>query len=139
MRNQFFAKDMIANILSLLRKEKTIYKSNFLIPHKDKFIPLSVGDIACIYSENRIANIITLDNRTYCENNSLDEIQRQLEPSGFFRANRQFIISHRAIKDIAVWFDSKISVNLTVDIPGKIIISRTRVAQFKEWYTKNDV
>ena len=127
--------DVIADMLSMFQKEKTVYKSNFLIPHKDKFIPLSVSDIAYIYSENRIAKIVTLDNRTFHENSSLDEMQRQIDPSGFFRANRQFIISHRAIKEIAVWFDSKLSVNLVVDVPEKIIVSRTRVTEFKDWYS----
>ena len=128
--------DVIANLLSMLRKEKEIYKSNFLIPHKDKYIPLSVDDIAYIFSENKIAKIGTLDNRTFCEHSSLEELQRQIDPSKFFRANRQYIVSHKAIKDISVWFDSKLSVNLSVNIPEKIIVSRTRVAEFKEWYTK---
>jgi two-component system LytT family response regulator len=123
-------------MLAMFQKEKTIYKSSFLIPHKDKFIPLAINDIAYIYSENKIAKIVTFDNRTYYENSSLDEIQRQLDPSKFFRANRQFIISHKAIKDISFWFDSKLSVNLVVSIPEKIIVSRLRANEFKEWYTE---
>ena len=126
--------EMIANMLAMFQKEKTVYKSFFLIPHKDKFIPLSVNDIAYIYSENKIANIVTFDHRTFFESNSLDEIQRQIDPALFFRANRQFIISHKAIKDISVWFDSKLSVNLTVDVPEKIIVSRVKANEFKEWY-----
>jgi len=127
--------EFISNMLAMFQKEKKVYKSNFLIPHKDKFIPLSVHDIAYIYSENKMAKIITFDNRIYYENDSLDEMQRQIDPSKFFRANRQFIISHRAIKDISVWFDSKLSVNLVVDIPEKIIVSRLRASEFKEWYS----
>jgi len=126
--------EAIANMLSMFRKEKTVYKSNFLIPHKDKYIPLAVNDIAYIFSENKIAKIVTLDNRFFYESCSLDEMQRQIDPSSFFRANRQFIISHKAIKDISLWFDSKISVNLLIDTPEKIIISRTKVAEFKDWY-----
>jgi len=127
--------DMIANMLSMFQKGKPVYKSNFLIPYKDKFIPLSVNNIAYIYSENRNAKIVTLDNCTYHENNSLDELQRQIDPSKFFRANRQFIISHQAIKDISVWFDGKLSVNLSAATPEKIIVSRTRVSEFKDWYS----
>ncbi|MDR2146147.1 MAG: LytTR family DNA-binding domain-containing protein [Tannerella sp.] len=125
--------DVITNILAMFKKE--VYKSFFLIPHKDKFIPLSVNDIAYIYSENKIAKIVTFTNRNYHENSSLDELQRQLDPTRFFRANRQFIISHKAVKDIAVWFDSKLSVNLTVEIPEKIIVSRLRASEFKDWYS----
>ena len=127
--------EMIANMLAMFQKGKDVYKSFFLIPHKDKFIPLSVNDIAYIYSENKTAKMVTFDNRNFYENSSLDEIQRQIDPARFFRANRQFIISHKAIKDISVWFDSKLSVNLTVDIPEKIIVSRVRASEFKDWYT----
>ena len=128
--------ELIANMLATFQREKKVYKSNFLIPYKDKFIPLSVNDIAYIYSENKMAKITTFDNRTYYENDSLDKILQQLDPYKFFRANRQFIISHKAIKDISVWFDSKLSVNLLVAIPEKIIVSRVRVAEFKEWFTE---
>ena len=127
--------DVISNMLAMFKKEKEVYKSFYLIPHKDKFIPLSVNDIAYIYSENKAAKMVTFDNRTYFENTSLDEIQRQLNPVKFFRANRQFIISHKAIKDITMWFDSKLSVNLLVDIPEKIIVSRMRAGEFKDWYS----
>ena len=127
--------ELIDNMLSVFRKEKMVYKSNFLIPHKDKHIPLSVNNIAYIFSENKIAKIVTFDNRTFHEHRSLDEIQQQIDPSKFFRANRQFIVSHQAIKDISAWFDSKLSVNLLVGTPEKIIVSRMRVPEFKDWYT----
>ena len=129
--------DAIANMLSMFKKESTVYKSYFLIPHRDKFIPLSVNDIAYIYSENKISKIVTFDNRSFYENNSLDAQQQQIDPSKFFRANRQFIISHKAIKDISLWFDSKLSVNLFVEVPEKIVVSRASVPKFKEWFTKN--
>jgi two-component system LytT family response regulator len=128
--------DVIANMLSMLQKEKAVYKLNFLIPHKDKFIPLSVNDIAYIYWENKNVRIVTFDNRTYYEKDSLDKIQQQIDPTKFFRANRQFIVSHKAIKDITIWFDSKLSVNLIVEIPEKIIVSRIKASEFKEWYIK---
>ena len=127
--------EMIAQMLTLFKKEKKDYKSIFLIPHKDKYIPLSVNDIAYIYAENKMAKIVTFDNRTIHEFSSLDEIQRQIDPDKFFRASRQFIISHKAIKDISAWFDSKLSINLTVETPEKVIISRARASEFKDWYT----
>jgi len=130
--------DFIAKIASMFRQENSVYKSNLLIPHKDKFIPLSVNDIAYIYSEHKIGKIVTIDNRNFYEHSSLDEIYRQLDPSDFFRANRQYIISHNAVKDISLWFDGKLSVNLSVEIPEKIIISRARATEFKNWYSKGN-
>ena len=42
-------------------------------------------------------------------------------------------------KDISVWFDSKLSVNLSGAIPEKIIVSRARVSEFKDWYTEKKI
>lgn len=127
--------EMLVELADMIKNKKSSYKSRFLIPFKDKFLTLDVSDIAYIYSENKTARIITLDDKTYRMNYSLEEISRQLDPSLFFRANRQFIISRKSVKDIFSWFDSKLSVTLSVPTPEKIIISRIRAQDFKSWYT----
>lgn len=128
--------DVIANILNAFKESKKVYKSNFLIPYKDKFIPLATDTIACFYTENKMVRIVTMDNQLYSMDSSLEDIFSQLDPSVFFRANRQFIVAHKAIKDISVWFGSKLSINTSVPLPEKVIVSKARVSEFKSWYTK---
>jgi len=128
--------DVIANMLATFQKEKEVYKSNFLIPHKDKLIPLSVDKIAFMYSENKMTSIHTFDGEKHYLDISLDELYQQLDANKFFRANRQFIIAHKAIKEISLWFGNKLSVNLSVAVPEKIIVSKARVAEFKVWFTR---
>jgi two-component system LytT family response regulator len=65
----------------------------------------------------------------------LESLQATLPEDEFFRANRQFIIARKAVKDIAVWFGSRLSLNLSVETPEKIIISKARVPEFKQWLT----
>lgn len=127
--------DMMAHVLAAFKESNKVFKSNFLIPHKDKFIPLSVNKIACFFTENKMLKIITDDNQIFHLDSSLEELYSQLDPVQFFRANRQFIVSHKAIKDISVWFGSKVSINLFVTVPEKIIVSKARVSEFKAWYT----
>jgi len=128
--------DLIANLLKSFKETKTVYKSNFLIPQKDKLIPLAIERIACFYTENKMVRIITTNNETFYLDSSLEEIYSQLNPIQFFRANRQYIVSHKPIKDISIWFGSKLSINLLVSVPEKIIVSKARTAEFKIWYTK---
>lgn len=128
--------DLIARMLTTIKQTKVVYKSHFLIPHKDKFIPLAIDRIACFYTENKMVKIITEDNQNYHMDSTLEDLTNQLDPSQFFRANRQYIVSHKAIKDISVWFGSKLSINLIVEVPEKIIVSKARVAEFKDWFTK---
>jgi two-component system LytT family response regulator len=59
----------------------------------------------------------------------------QLNPKKFFRANRQYIIAHEAVKDVSIWFGNKISINLTVPTEEKIIVSKARVTEFKNWFS----
>lgn len=110
------------------------YKSCFLIPERDKLIPLATNNIACIFIDLKMVKALSLDKRTYYMSQTLDDLMNQLDPEVFFRANRQYIVSRNAIKDISVWFGNKLSLNLSVDVPEKIIVSKARVSEFKNWF-----
>jgi two-component system LytT family response regulator len=64
----------------------------------------------------------------------MHELEDMLNPNDFFRANRQFIIARKAIEDIDLWFNSRLSVNLKVPVSEKILISKARISEFKHWF-----
>lgn len=111
------------------------YREYFLVPERDKLIPLAVSDIAYIYIDYKIVRAVSFSERMYYMNNTLDELLNMLNPKDFFRANRQFIISHQGIKDVSFWFGNKVSINMKVPVEEKIIISKARVTEFKKWYS----
>ena len=81
--------------------------------------------------------VVLTDETEYCFSQTLDELTECLNPSLFFRANRQYLISREAIKDIDLWFNSRLSINLYYSgIKEKILVSKARVAEFKEWFSK---
>ena len=110
------------------------YRSCFLMPERDKLLPLPVSDIAYIYIDFKMAKIVTFDRKEFLINTTLDDLMELLDPDHFFRANRQYIVSRRAIKDITIWFGSKLVVNLIVEVPEKIVISKAKVSDFKNWF-----
>jgi DNA-binding LytR/AlgR family response regulator len=111
------------------------YKKHFLIPARgDKLIPVQTADIACFYVDSGTIKALTFEGRTYTMDFTLDELTDLLDPELFFRANRQYIISLKSIKDIDLWFNSRLSVNLNVSVPDKIVISRGRIPEFKTWF-----
>lgn len=111
------------------------YKEHFLVPERDKLVPLAAKDIAYVYIDLKLIKAVTYSGKVYYLNQNLDEMMNQLNPKMFFRANRQYIVSHEAIKDISIWFGNKISLNLTIPTEEKIIVSKARVAEFKNWYS----
>lgn len=124
-------------LVELYRQQRRHYKSSFLIPVRDKFIPLPTSDIAFFYLEDKLSRAQTLDGQQYTLDQPLDTLMSQLDPQFFFRANRQYIIAHKAIKEISIWPISKLCVTLAVPTPDRIIISKARVHDFKDWYTRS--
>ena len=125
----------ITDLLQKLGATKK-YKSCFLVPERDKLIPLATANIAYFYIDTKTVKAITLDEHTYYMSQTLDDIMLQLNPNDFFRANRQFIVSRKAVKDLTIWFGNKLSLNLSVKIPEQIIISKAKVSEFKNWFSK---
>jgi two-component system LytT family response regulator len=72
-------------------------------------------------------------NQKFLLDQSLAEIEKQLDPSSFYRVNRKYLLQQNAIKKIRVYPKSKLQVELEPAIQEDIIISQENVAAFKEW------
>ncbi len=107
--------------------------SSFLIHIKDKIIPLKVEDVAYFFTSNERVVALTTQGEEYPIDRSLDAIYASIDSSEFFRANRQFIISRAAVRDVSVWFGSRLALNLNCETPEKIIIPKARISEFKSW------
>lgn len=118
-------------------KQEESYKSHFLIPVKgDKLVPLSADNISCFYINGGVVKAITSEGKEYIFPQTLDELTDCLHPANFFRVNRQYLISRKAIRDIDLWFNNRLSINLNVLVKEKILVSKARVGEFKEWFTR---
>lgn len=126
-------KELLATMSDMMQPRH--YKSYFLIPAGDQLMPLSVDTIAYIYVNEKLTRAVTFDGKSYALERPLDAVMTQLDPRRFFRANRQYIVAHSAVKSISLWPLSKLHLTLTVPTPEKVIISRARTAEFKDWYT----
>ena len=132
--NNFGMKSISSKIPLAGDDESKKYKSYFLVPNRDRLIPMSINNIAYIYTGNKSVKVTMLDKSSFTLNLNMDEIMSQLDPTKFFRANRQFIVSKEAIKDLTVWFGSRLALNLKIETPEDVLVSKARVNEFKEWF-----
>ena len=124
----------LLHLIHSLKKQEN-YKTHFLIPIKgDKLLPVSIDMIQLFYIKDCQVKAVLTDGMEYNFSLTLDELVDCLNPNLFFRVNRQFLISREAIKDIDLWFNGRLSVNMKVPVPEKILISKARVSEFKEWF-----
>ncbi|NDV59357.1 LytTR family DNA-binding domain-containing protein [Bacteroides sp. 519] len=120
-------------------RQKESYKTHFLIPLRgDKLLPVAVSSILFFYIRDSRVKAVMADGNELPFTHTMDELTDCLDPSVFFRVNRQFLISRDAIKDIDLWFNNRLSINLKItSVDEHIIVSKTRVREFKDWFSGN--
>lgn len=116
-------------IRQLLKQEKTSL-SRVLVKIGYNLKIINVEEITCFFSENKIVYLQTLE-RVYPTDFTLDELDQVLDNQCFFRANRQFIIQLKYIKNIHT--SPIFKVELQAQPNEEITVSRDRQKDFKSW------
>lgn len=102
-----------------------------------RLVPVYIDGIAFVYSENKITHIVEHDGQTSSINLSLEELLRSLNPSAFYRASRQVILSAKAIEKIEKHGNTQLQVMTLPVCPIPIIISKAKITEFKKWVGHN--
>jgi len=114
-------------------KTITNKRKSYLVYSQDKLIPLPVDDICWFNKSNQITYACTSSNKKYIIEDTLDKIQNEVSSLKFYRANRQFIVRKSAIDNIAMYFNGRLIVNISPKPEEKIIISKAKSRDFKNW------
>lgn len=110
------------------------YRKRFLIAHRDGYKTVLAEDILYFYTELGISKAM-LNTTGVVENipQTLEELEKQLDPKFFFRANRQFIIHIDSVKQIFNHFNGKLKLELRKQPEMEVIVSREKASIFKSW------
>jgi two-component system LytT family response regulator len=111
----------------------TSYKRNFLIPYKDRLIPVQADDFAWFEIKGGVVRGITFDKKYFLLEESLDELAEVLNPETFYRANRQFLVSRKAIQEIEYYYNGRFCLHLLPKPDEPVLISKARAGKFRDW------
>lgn len=109
------------------------YRERFLIAYRDTFITIPACEVSHIGIKDGVVHLYTIAGKTHTLNITLDELESQLDPTRFIRANRQFIVSATAIEKLSTFFLGKMRIHLKGYPNADIIVSRDKVAAIKRW------
>ena len=110
--------------------------SSILVYQKDQIIPVAVDQIAFFYLKRGVVYMTTFATDLYLVNKSLDELDEQLG-SSFFRANRQFLVSRKAVRGASSYLSRKLSVSMNVPTEEPVTISKEKITQFLDWLSRH--
>lgn len=111
----------------------TKFRSSFLVSYRHKMMMIGVEEVAYIYVKERGVFIKKKDNQEYLIDFFLDDLEKQLDPDQFYRANRQFLISRSAIKEIEPYFNGRLILFASPEAHTSITISKEKATHFKRW------
>ncbi|MDT7827504.1 LytTR family DNA-binding domain-containing protein [Pricia sp. S334] len=123
----------VKGLLDLIQTERKNYKTTFLVGLRDQLIPLKTDNIAYFRIDTGIVKAITSDNKSYTVDEKLEDIEKELNPENFYRANRQFIIHREAVVNLKAYFNGKLIVEVTPVCDERIVVSKAKASEFKEW------
>ncbi|MDR1895868.1 MAG: LytTR family DNA-binding domain-containing protein [Prevotellaceae bacterium] len=131
------SKQDIARYLNLLPQliNADKYPEKILVSIDNKLIPIAIKNIACFYTTEEKTIVILKDGTIYSYKRTLDNIIRSLNPQFFFRVNKQYIISKDSIENITIWLDSRLLINIGIETPERIFVSKNKASEFKQWMT----
>ncbi|MCW3120059.1 MAG: DNA-binding response regulator [Chitinophagaceae bacterium] len=113
-----------------------IYKERFLVKQGQKLLSVPVDQVAYFFSQERFIFFRTFDNQKFLQEYRVEQLEKMLLPTRFFRINRSFIISIPAVKEIHPYFGNRLKLYLSPAAGKDVIVSRKRASGFKAWLGK---
>lgn len=110
------------------------YRKSFLVRYRDKLLPIKSSEFAYFFIESGLVFGQLFDGRKFILDFKLEDLENQLDPHDFVRANRQFILSRESIIEIEPYINSRILVKTSPKSPYEAIISKEKVTPFKKWF-----
>jgi two-component system, LytTR family, response regulator LytT len=136
VREQYIKKAQAVDYEQLINSiidKKKAYKDRFLVKIGEKITSISTDQISYFYVSDGIAYLVTNENRQLPIDYTLDNLNDLLDPKDYFRANRQFLISHRSIESMHTYSNTRIRVILKPKSLKELLVSSEKIPLFKQW------
>lgn len=114
--------------------QKKKYRQRFLLKKGQDYFFIKAVDVAFFYIDQSIVFIVDFNNQRFISGfKTLQVIEEELDPTLFFRVNRNYLINIQAIKKFRATDRVKLTVELSFHSHEKIIVSQDNVSSFKNW------
>jgi two-component system, LytTR family, response regulator len=110
------------------------YKNRFMVKLGDHIKSITTDQISFFFADGRDVYLVTNQLRKFIIDYTLESLEEILDPKIFYRINRSYIINISAIQDVVVFSNSRLKITATIKWENEMVVSREKVAEFKEWF-----
>jgi DNA-binding LytR/AlgR family response regulator len=116
-----------------LHHQQNGFKKRFLVKRGSDYISIKTEEIAYFYAAHKLVCLVDHKGQKFILDQSLTDIENQVDPACFYRVNRKYLVNMGAIKRIKTYPKSKLLLEVEPLLPEEIIISQENAAAFKQW------
>ncbi|NME68611.1 LytR/AlgR family response regulator transcription factor [Flammeovirga aprica] len=127
------SKEEVKNIQTHVAEQSKAYRKRIWGNTAVSMEALNVRDIACFHSQNKTTYAQTEQKASVTIDFTLDKLEYELDPSMFFRVNRQYIVNVNAVKSIEPFYNGKWVLRLKTMEEEEIVIPKEKAPKFKKW------
>lgn len=125
----------LTHIYASLKTALSGKTASVIVHQGDKIIPISGNNIALFYIENDSTFAFTFELNKYLVNQKMESLEKAFPD--FYRANRQFLLNRKAVKDASYYFNRKMLANLNIPFKEQIIIGKLKTNEFLAWLSNS--
>jgi DNA-binding LytR/AlgR family response regulator len=123
----------LQQLLQSQQKQTTVFKKRFLVKRGSDYISIKTEDIAYFYATHKLVCLVDNRNQKFILDQSLSDLEKETDPSVFYRVNRKYLVQVSAIQKIKSYPKSKLELELKPAAQEEVIVSQENAAAFKEW------
>jgi DNA-binding LytR/AlgR family response regulator len=131
-RNNHRLSQQLVNILSDFNKPK--YRERLMIKRGSQFINLKTSSIAYCYADGKLCFAVDFAGPKFLVENTLSQMEEELNPSHFYRINRHMIVNIEAIQKVHTWLGGRLKLDVSTNTTVDTVVSREKVNEFKDWF-----
>ena len=126
--------DFPEKILKLMQEMNTArYKERLLIKRGQQLSYLKTEGTAFCYADGKLCYAVDFSGNKYLLENNLSQLEEQLQPSKFYRINRNLLVNIDSVKKVHTWLGGRLKLEVSPSTSAETVVSRERVNGFKEW------
>ena len=84
-------------------------------------------------SDGKLSFMVTREAQRYLVDGPLADIERVLDPSGFFRVTRQYLVNAAVIVHFAAAGGGRLDLELCPRADGEVRVRQERAGAFRAW------
>ena len=123
----------IERLLDALPQPRRPHKTRFLVQQGEALLPLPATEAAWFGSRHETVTLATHDGRRFVVDYTLEQLESLLDPSQFFRLNRQLIAQLPAVRRLVPHLGGRLLVVLAPAPTEEVLVSKEKAGALKAW------